>query len=123
MLRNAPKRKVYRDHDRRWISDDYFDLIVWYTRNDAVYGFQLCYDKPGWERALTWVSRRGFSHTAVESGEEDAEANRTPLLVADGSFPATKVKREFRRRAIELPSELRELVISKIAEFEAQRNT
>lgn len=121
MLADSPKRKVYGDYDRRWISDDYFDLIVWYTRKDAIYGFQLCYGKPHWERALTWLSGRGFSHTAVESGEEEAEANRAPILVPDGSFPATKVKREFRRRAVELPSELRELVVSKIAEFEALR--
>jgi hypothetical protein len=121
MLSDSPKRKVYGDYDRRWISDDYFDLIVWYTRKDAIYGFQLCYDKPRWERALTWLSTRGFSHSAVESGEEEAESNRTPMLVPDGSFPAAKVKREFRRRARALPQELRELVISKIAEFEAQQ--
>jgi hypothetical protein len=121
MLADSPKRKVYGDYDRRWISDDYFDLIVWYTRKGAIYGFQLCYDKPHWERALTWRKDRGFSHTAIESGEEDAMKNLTPILVPDGSFPATKVKREFRRRARLLPQELRELVVSKIAEFEVER--
>jgi hypothetical protein len=117
MLDRAPKRKVRDDYDRRWMSDDYFDLIVWYTRKDVVRGFQLCYGKPYWERALTWLSDRGFSHTAVEGGEEDVEANRTPILVPDGSFPANEVKQEFQRRAIDLPVKLRELVMTKIVEF------
>ena len=57
----------------------------------------------------------------VESGEEDAEANRTPILVPDGSFPADEVKQEFQRRASDLPMKLRNLVTSKIAEFESRR--
>jgi hypothetical protein len=121
MLDRAPKQKVSGDYDRRWMSDDYFDLIVWYTGKDVVRGFQLCYGKPYWERALTWLSDRGFSHTAVEGGEEGAEANRTPILVPDGSFPADEVKQEFQRRAIDLPVKLRELVMTKIVEFESHR--
>jgi len=46
MLTDEPKRSVRDDYDRRWISDDYFDLIVWYDRKDMVHGFQLCYGKP-----------------------------------------------------------------------------
>ena len=48
MLDAAPKRHVHGDYDRRWLSDDYFDLIVWYTSTNTVHGFQLCYDKPQW---------------------------------------------------------------------------
>jgi len=122
MLTDEPKRSVRDDYDRRWISDDYFDLIVWYDRKDAVHGFQLCYGKPQWERALTWIRDQGFSHTEVESGEERATANRTPILVPDGSFPSKKVRREFQRRAVGLPDDLRDLVLGKIAEFvETQR--
>ena len=121
MLTDEPKGNVRGDYDRRWISDDYFDLIVWYDRKDAVYGFQLCYGKPQGERALTWISDGGFSHTEVETGEELATVNRTPILVPDGSFPANKVRREFQRRAIGLPKDLRDLVLAKIAEFESRR--
>jgi hypothetical protein len=49
MFDKAPKKSVRGDYDRRWLSDDYFDLIVWYTSDDTVHGFQLCYDKPYWE--------------------------------------------------------------------------
>lgn len=117
MLDEAPKKAVRGDYDRKWISDDYFDLIVWYTPHDTIHGFQLCYDKPRSERALTWLSDKGFSHREVDSGEETAEANRTPVLVPDGSFPAEKVLSEFGRRSRALPVELRQLVAEKISEF------
>ena len=117
MLEEAPKRTVAGDYDRKWISDDYFDLIVWYTPHDSIHGFQLCYDKPHWERALTWLSDRGFSHMEVDSGEDDPRANRTPVLVPDGSFPAETVLAEFARRSSALPVDLQKLVTEKISDF------
>jgi len=117
MLDTAPKQPVSGDYDRRWISDDYFDLIVWYNSRETIHGFQLCYDKVHCERALTWLSDRGFSHTEVDSGEDAPEANRSPVLVPDGSFPADKVLAEFGRRGSALPAELRQLVTEKISEF------
>ena len=43
MLTPAPKRKINGDYERRWMADDYFDLIVWYEPSGAgVHGFQLC---------------------------------------------------------------------------------
>jgi hypothetical protein len=70
MFDDSPKKAVRGDYDRRWLSDDFFDLIVWYRPDDTIHGFQLCYDKPYWERALTWLSDRGFSHMEVDSGEQ-----------------------------------------------------
>jgi hypothetical protein len=96
-------------------------LIVWYKRRNKIHGFQLCYGKPVWERALTWLRDRGFAHTAIESGEEEAERNQTPILVPDGSFPAEEVKTELQRRAVDLSVNLRKLVLKKIAEFNAKR--
>jgi len=120
VLDKAPKTAIAGDYDRCWISDDYFDLIVWYTPGNTIYGFQLCYDKQHWERALTWLSDRGFAHTEVDTGEDTPEANRTPVLVPDGSFPSERVLAEFTRRGSTLPVELRKLVTEKIGEF-AQR--
>jgi hypothetical protein len=121
MLNNAPKKPVRGDYDRRWLSDDFFDLIIWYRADDTIYGFQLCYDKPYWERALTWMSDRGFSHRQVDSGEHVYPPNQTPILVPDGSFPADMVVREFARRASALPVEVRQLVTDKIGEFVHRR--
>ena len=66
-----------------------------------------------WERVL--------QHVFQSKAGMNAEANRTPILVPDGSFPADEVKQEFQRRAIDLPVKLRELVMTRIAEFESRR--
>ncbi|MEO5917834.1 MAG: hypothetical protein ABIS50_26615 [Luteolibacter sp.] len=122
MLTNQAIRNVANDLDRRWISDDYFDLIVWYETEVQIHGFQLCYDKPGRERALTWTRERGFLHTAVDSGESKPTANRTPIVVADGTFPAGQVRREFIARSGLLPAEIRELVLARIKDYEDRQS-
>lgn len=118
MLKNQPIRPVARDLDRRWISDDYFDLIVWYEPGGAIHGFQLCYDKSGHERALTWMRDRGFRHTGIDSGEACPNANRTPILVAGGAFPAAQVREEFMARGKQLPAEIRDLVLERLADYD-----
>ncbi|MBV9007695.1 MAG: hypothetical protein JO354_00800 [Verrucomicrobia bacterium] len=112
-----PKKAVPGDYDRTWLSDDYFDLIVWHLPSGVIHGFQLCYGKPRWERALTWRSGRGFSHMQVDDGEHSAWGNATPILIPDGAFPAETVVAEFQRRALDLPVELRQLVLKKIEEY------
>ena len=104
------------------MADDYFDLIVWRNTDGGVYGFQLCYDKVGSERALTWIERRGFSHNLIDEGEDDPMKNRSPVLLPDGTFPAADVIREFERRAIELPEPLRGLIVKKMCEFGARQH-
>lgn len=122
MLRNEPIKAVAHDLDRRWISDEYFDLIVWYESGDQIHGFQLCYDKAGRERALTWTRNRGFLHTAIDTGESEPTANNTPVLVADGAFPVDKVRGEFIARSALLPSDIRELVLIRIEDYETRHH-
>ena len=99
------------------MSDDYFDLIVWYEPSNAIHGFQLCYGKPESECALTWLSNRGFTHSRIDSGEDLPEANRTPILLPDGSFPKADVTRQFRQRSEKLPKSLRNFVLAKLKQF------
>ena len=119
MLKIAPITPVAHDLPRRWMSDDYFDLIVWYEPNGRLLGFQLCYDKPRRERALTWTLIGGFVYSRIDSGEQKPTADRTPILMPDGPFPAEIVRREFLVRAAALPDEIGGLVLSKIDEFAA----
>ena len=121
MLDRETKRNIRGDYKRSWMSDEYFDLIVWYERSNAIHGFQLCYGKPYQERALTWLVRRGFTHTDIDSGEDTPERNCTPILVPDGSFPAAEVKREFGSRSGQLPKSLRNFVLAKIEQFVSKR--
>ncbi len=66
---------------------------------------------------MRFYPRSGPLFAAVDSGEDTPEANRTPVLVPEGSFPAEKVLAEFARRGGALPTELRKLVTDKITEF------
>jgi hypothetical protein len=71
---------VAGDLPRSWMTDEYFDLFVWYEEDGTIHGFQLCYDKPGTERAITWLRTGRLSHTLVDSGEDKPGANRIPVL-------------------------------------------
>lgn len=119
MLKEQPCKQVPGEPPRRWISDDYFDLIVWGESCSNPIGFQLCYDKPGTERALTWSSNGGFSHAAIDDGELSPNANCTPILVADGCFPFEMVTRQFMSRSTEIDPQVRDLVLKKIDEYAA----
>ena len=122
MLTKEKKAKVRGDYRRSWMSDDYFDLIVWYEPSNAIHGFELCYGKPS-ERALTWLKDRGFSHSKIDSGEEAPEANRTPILLPDGSFPTEQVTREFRERSRRLSKSLRNFVLAKLKQFATRQKS
>jgi hypothetical protein len=121
MLATQKKVRVRGDYRRSWMSDDYFDLIVWYEPSNAVHGFQLCYGKPDSERALTWLRNRGFGHSRIDSGEEQPESNRTPILLPDGCFPTEEVSLEFRRRSERLPKSLRNFVLAKLKQFASEQ--
>lgn len=97
------------------MSDDFFDLIVWYDPNGEIHGFQLCYDKGGRERALTWTrGNDGCAHTSIDTGEAGPTANRTPVLGDDQHFADDLVRGEFAVRGSALPMDIRTLVLGHI---------
>lgn len=107
-------RQIPGEGLRRWFFDDYFDLIVWYEENNETKGFQLCYDKFGKEKVLTWIKSKGYSHDEIDSGEVPGEHKKTPILVADGPFDKNSIGRRFLDVSANLEEELRELVYQKI---------
>lgn len=94
-------RQIEGEGFRRWFSDQYFDLIVWYEDDSPgdCLGFQLCYDKEGNERALTWTKRHGYSHTKVDDGENPFSNKMSPVLVSDGIFERDEIIGKFRKAA------------------------
>ena len=116
MLTDAPIKIIPRDLPRKWISDDYFDLIVWY-RDNTIEGFQLCYGKPWDTQAITWFSGDRFSHHRIDEGDDDPTANRSPILTPGGTFQRDKVISEFNLRSVLLPPEIQNLVKEKIREY------
>lgn len=117
MLKEAPAKQVEGEPRRRWFTDEYFDLIVWYAEDGSLHGFQLCYDRAHSEHALTWTRTAGWSHNRVDPGEENALKNLTPVLLADGEFPAGEVIRRFEESCSEIDEEIRDLVVEKAREY------
>lgn len=88
-------RQIGDEPHRRWFTDEHFDLVIWEEEAEIV-GFQLCYDKSHGERAVTWRLESGFSHNAVDTGEDRSGRYKgTPILVADGGFDARRVAAAF----------------------------
>ncbi len=118
-------RQVRGEGFRRWFTDDYFDLIVWYENErspvTALRGFQLCYDKSGRERALTWTSEHGFQHNRIDAGETPGHAKMSPVIVADGEFRPQPIADLFRKEAAQIDKRLADFVHSKIMAYRPRR--
>ena len=115
MLRNGPITQKESDLPRQWSSDDYFDLIVWYEADASIYGFQLCYDKYGEERAVTWTKNTAAAvHHLVDNGEPSALSNMTPVLTKLAHFDAPPVIERFLERSALLKPSVRDLVLDKL---------
>lgn len=100
---------------RRWFTDEFFDLIVWYGKHDTITGFQLCYDKGGDERAFTWrVS--ASTHHRVDDGESNPTRKATPVLIPDGIFDHRTIADRFLIESKNLDSEVAGFVYEKIIE-------
>jgi hypothetical protein len=93
-------RQIEGEGFRRWFSDEDSDLIVWYSDDRKLQGFQLCYDKSRREHAITWTREHGFKHNRVDDGEKRAGGPKaTPVLVADGEFRKDTVAEAFRKKS------------------------
>jgi hypothetical protein len=102
------------EQPRRWFTDEYFDLFVWYEAGGGACRFELCYGKPSDEHALTWQEGSGVSHSRVDDGEGTPLSNMTPIVLPDGFFPAARVAQRFRDASLELEPGLTGLVLGKI---------
>lgn len=109
-------RQVPGEPRRRWFASDEFDLIVWSDDSGSPTAFQLCYDRPRTERALTWKPDLGFLHSVVDDGEDRGGGKHkgTPLLVPDGQFDANRVSEQFAQASVQLPPDIAEFVSTKL---------
>src|SRR5262245_47560937 len=108
-------RQVPGEPRRRWFTSNEFDLIVWCDESGRPAAFQLCYDKPLAERALTWTPELGFVHTAVDDGEGVGGKHKgTPILAPNGSFAAIRVSERFAEVSGKLPRDIVEFVDTRL---------
>ena len=85
---------------------------------DYFRGFELCYDKCGYERSLRWTSSGGFYHMAVDDGEQKlGQYKETPVLVVNGQFDARQVHSDFSEVSHLLPREIAEYVLNTIGKY------
>lgn len=101
---------------RRWFADDYFELIVWFDDQEALEGFQLCYDRGRQERAVTWTRVDGLRHVTVDQGESSPFKNQTPLLHEGGAFDKDAIVSRFQCASGLLPRAIAEFVEQRIVE-------
>jgi hypothetical protein len=117
MLKESHVTRYPANSLRRWFSDEYFDLIVWVGRDEALSGFQLCYDKCKNERALTWTEEKGFIHERVDDGERNPSKNLTPILVPDGTCPTRELIERFLVNSEQIDPVLSSFVVDKLREY------
>jgi hypothetical protein len=110
-------RQLDNDARRRWFTDDYFDLIVWYDEHDAFVGFQLCYDKTFNEYSITWKENEGFTHNRIDDGEAPGQAKMSPILIPDGAFDKESIAMRFKRESKKIDGSIGEFVHAKLLEF------
>ncbi len=121
MLREiAHVRQIEGEPKRRWFTNTYFDLMVWFEKNDSITGFQLSYDKPGYERALTWDTKTGYSHDGIDQGEDKIGRKKTPIIVKDGIFEHVRITEKFRESCKEIENRISEFVIERIIRYPEQ---
>ena len=114
----ANPRQIPGEGPRRWFTDDYFDLIVWYNSNSpTIGGFQLCYDKEREERALSWRRDVGYDHKRIDDGEVSGRMKMTPVLIPDGTFDYKVIAERFRRESETIDPEIRDLVYERLMNY------
>lgn len=117
MLREVPATQAPREPHRRWFADEYLDLVVWISDPGSVVAFELCYDKPRAERAVTWSPEKGYGSFRVDGGGDTPTRNRTPILISDRSVPKDQVIAQFTERAGALDPAIRDFVLQKLEQL------
>jgi hypothetical protein len=103
---------------RRWFSDEYFDLIVWYTESNSIFGFQLCYDKQRNQRAVTWKYPSLYFHMRVDDGEnQPGHYKSTPILVPDGTFDYKGIAELFKKESLHIEPHITEVVYERVINY------
>jgi len=110
------------EYFRRWFSDDSFDLFVWYMPGQTIHGFELSYSNDSGEKAIRLFADKGFSHYAVDSGDQHSSSFSSPILRA---VPTDKSEMACLLSAYQasnqaLPLDLATLVQNKLREYSQQ---
>jgi hypothetical protein len=111
-------RQIAGESFRRWFSSRRLDLIVWYSPDNEISGFQLCYGEGPHGRALTWFRGKGYAHNRVDDGDDSFGGMKmTPILVPDGAFDRDSILESFSAESREIPVTVADFVTRKLEEY------
>jgi hypothetical protein len=119
MLRELKNvRQVDGEPRRRWFTDEYFDIIVFYDQDDKPLGFHLCYCKNENERILVWEKNTGYEHGGIDDGETFfGRRKEAPIMVSDGLFEKPTVTECFRAAKSGIDPVVADFIEKRIAEY------
>ena len=121
MLKEITKvKQIQGEPSRRWFASEDMEIIVWNSDNVAPDGFQLCYRQGKEEKALTWISGRGFSHERIDNGEGNPTRRKmTPILIPDGSFEKGRIIEILKEESVAMDASIAEFVFKTIEKYPA----
>lgn len=112
-------QQIEGEPKRRWLSDDFFDLIVWFSGENLMLGFQLCYDMAGNQRALTWKRPDAYFHQRIDDGEgRPGKHKATPILVPDGRFDHTVIAAKFRKESVDIEPAIAKFILNILSAYQ-----
>jgi len=121
MLHEIPNvRQIPGEGRRRWFTDAYFDLIVWYAEDGSLTGFQLCYDKEGEERAFTWNRGHACVHESTDSSELPGHSKMSPVLTGGSPAPARNIAVRFMQQSANVEPAIVRVVFTTICAYPAR---
>jgi hypothetical protein len=111
-------RQIPDEPRRRWFCSRTLDLIVWYSEDDRIVGFQLCYDDGTDRHSLTWTEDCGYRHHRIDEGEgKPGRHKMTPILIPDGIFDKDRVLTLFDAHSQAIDSQIKETVRQRLLEY------
>ena len=102
---------------RRWFQGSTMDLFIWGHSEHQILRFQLSYDKPSAEKALTWDINEGFSHDRIDDGTRPGHHPGAPILLHDPNVDTESLAVEFGKHAAQIDNSISAFIVSKIREY------
>jgi hypothetical protein len=114
-----PTQQVTGEPFRRWYTDGTMDLVVWFSTEHEIVGFQLALPQAGRQMALTWHKGKGVSVAEIDDGEgRPGRPKMSPILIEDQSIDLPNAIAQFRNAAQEVPSS--EFILAKLESIKRQ---
>ena len=108
---------------KRWFQDNYFDLFTWQSPTDEIVAFQLCYDRKGNERVVSWDSRQGFEHSCIDDGEAVPHRNMTPVFTSCSTLSAqSDVSTLFTEASAKIDPAISAFVLQQLTTFQSYQS-